>query len=132
MIVSSLYFHKNGVPTEAVIEEIRDGDVEIRYLVENHSFTILPYRKVIQSKFIMTRKNPGQIYAEDSKTLCYIFLPASPLTMLCSSTLVIFSFRHQRQERWLLRNGVPVQKEVIPEKNTRHFARCFKELFILL
>lgn len=119
MIASSLYFHKNGVPTEAVIEEIRDGDVQIRYSAENHEFTgPLGYYNSSMQKgdtvpIYYDQGNPGQIYAEDSKVLCHIFLSVSLLMMLCGSGMVICSFRRERLEQWLLRNGTPVQAEVI-------------------
>ena len=99
MFANASYFKKNGIMTEAVIEDIRGEDVWIRYSTDDGNFTgPLGYYSSSMHEgdaipIHYDPENPGRIHADGSDALSVIFMATGLLLfmLLCCFLVWLFS-----------------------------------------
>ena len=113
MFVNTSYFQKNGIMTEAVIDDIQDGDVWIWYSADNGNFSgpLGYYSSSMRTgdtvPIYYDPENPGRIHAVGSDVLTMIFLAIGLLLFICGGAMVWHECIKQRRMYWLLEHGTP-------------------------
>lgn len=118
MYAHEQYFKQNGVPTEAIIEDISNEDVYIRYETEAGAFSgplgfySSSMREGDTVPIYYDPQNPGRMYATSIGTLNAVFITVSILLLVLGSGLVLHSIMKGKRERWLLEHGTRIQAKV--------------------
>ncbi len=119
MYMDGLYFRRNGVRTEAVIEKIRHDDIWIRYSTGKNTFTsLLGYydsslREGDTILIYYDYNKPGRSYTVSSALLCRVVTTSGLLMVFGGAMVGFFISAGKRRERWLLRNGIQIQAKII-------------------
>lgn len=138
MFVNTSYFQKNGIMTEAVIEDIRGEDVWIRYSTDDGNFSgPLGYydssmRAGDSVPIYYDYGNPGRIHAAGSDALSVIFLAVGLLLFICSGAMVWHEYAKQRRMYWFLEHGTPIQADITGVEIDRRISSNYQHPFMLV
>lgn len=138
MFANASYFLKNGIMTEAVIEDIRGEDVWIRYSTDDGNFSgPLGYydSSMRAGDFVLIyydSENPGRIHAAGSGALSVIFLAVGLLLFICGGTMVGHECMRQRRMFWFLEHGTPVQADITRVEIDRKISSNYRHPYMLV
>lgn len=138
MFANASYFKKNGIMTEAVIEDIRGEDVWIRYSTDDGNFTgPLGYYSSSMHEgdaipIHYDPENPGRIHADGSDALSVIFMATGLLLFICGGVMVGHECMKQRRMYWLLEHGAPVQADITGVEIDRKISSNYRHPYMLV
>lgn len=138
MFANASYFKKNGIITEAVIEDIRGEDVWIRYSADDGNFTgpLGYYRSSMREGDVIPihydPANPGRIHADGSDALRVVFMAIGLLLFICGGVMVGSECMKQRRMYWLLEHGTPIQADIMGVEIDRKISINYRHPYMLV